>query len=108
MSGPLKRPFPVKAAASVLFAMSSLFVFRIYGQVHWLPTRASKRGDDSFHRILSQTGSIRDELDLAYRLLALVALIWCIGSWRTEPRAAALAATPFAVVAVICAVFIAV
>jgi len=33
----IKRPFPARAIASILFACCSLFVFRVYGEVHWLP-----------------------------------------------------------------------
>ena len=101
-----KRPIPARAIASALFACSSLFVFRLYGQVHWLPKRFSKDSDDVFHRVLSQVGPIRDQLDVAYRVLAVIALIWCIWSWRTERRVAALIATGFAGLAMFCAVFI--
>ncbi len=101
-----KRPIPTRAIASVLFACCSMFVFRVYGQVHWLPTRFSKDGDDVFHRMLSQVGPIRDQLDIGYRVLAAIALAWCIWSWRTEARMPAIVATAFAALAVFCAVFI--
>jgi len=101
-----KRAIPGRAIASVVFACSSLWIFRLYGQVHWLPTRFSKDGDDVFHRMLSQIGPIRDQLDIGYRVLAAAALVWCIWSWRTEQRVAAVTATVFAVLAVFCAVFI--
>ena len=101
-----KRPIPGRAIASVVFACSSLWMCRVYGQVHWLPTRFSKDGEDIFHRMLSQVGPIRDQLDIGYRVLAAAALVWCIWSWRTEQRVAAVTATVFAALAVFCAVFI--
>jgi len=97
---------PGRAIASVVFACFSLWVFRVYGQVHWLPARFSKEGDEMFRRILSQVGPIRDQLDLGYRVLAAAALVWCIWSWRTEQRLPAMIATVFAGLAAFCAVFI--
>jgi len=102
----ISRPIPARAIASVLFACCSLFLFRIYGQVHWLPTHFSRESDDIFHRMLSQVSPIRDELDIGYRVLAVLALVWCIWSWRTEARKAAIVATVFAGLAMFCAVFI--
>ena len=102
----IKRPIPGRAIASVVFACSSLWMFRVYGQVHWLPTRFSNDGEEIFHRMLSQVGPIRDQLDIGYRVLAAASLVWCIWSWRTERRIAAIAATVFAALATFCAVFI--
>ena len=101
-----KRPIPGRAIASVVFACFSLFLFRVYGQVHWLPTRFSEDGKDMFHRMLTQVGPIREELGIGYRALAVAALVWCIWSWRTEPRIAALVATLFTAVAMFGAVFV--
>jgi hypothetical protein len=81
-------------------------MFRIYGQVHWLPTRFSNDGEEIFHRMLSAVGPMRDQLDAGYRVLAAAAVVWCIWSWRTEQRAAAVVATVFAALAAFCAVFI--
>src|SRR5208282_4369548 len=103
---PTKRPVPGRAIASVVFACFSLFVFRVCGQAHWVPSRFSKDSDDIFHRVLSQVGPIRDQLDIGYRALAVAALIWCIWSWRTESRTAAIVATAFTALAMCCAVFI--
>jgi len=107
-----KKSIPGRAIASVLFACASLFIFRSYGQLHWLPKRVAKAsGDlngDLFRQVLFQVGPIRDQLDVAYRVLAVVALIWCIWSWRTEQRTAAVIATVFAALAMFCAVFIAI
>jgi hypothetical protein len=102
----MKRSIPGRAIASVVFACFSLWMFRVYGEVHWLPMRFSRDGDEMFHRILSQVGPIRDQLDIGYRVLALAALVWCVWSWRTEHRMAAVVATVFAALAVFCAVCI--
>lgn len=104
--GTTKRPIPGRAIASVLFACTSLWMLRVYGEVHWLPLRFSKDSDEIFHRILSLVGPIRDELDVGYRVLAVAALVWCVWAWRTEQRAAAVVATLFAALAVFCAIFI--
>jgi hypothetical protein len=101
-----KGPIPGRAIASVVFACFSLFVFRVYGQAHWLPFRFLKDSDDTFHRVLSQVSPIRDQLDIGYRALAVAALIWCIWAWRTESRTAAIVATAFTALAMCCAVFI--
>ncbi len=104
--GATKRPIPGRAIATVVFACASLWMFGVYGQVHWLPTHFSKDGEEIFHRLLSQVGPIRDQLDIGCRVLAAAALVWCIWSWRTEQRGAAAIATVFVALAVFCAVFI--
>jgi hypothetical protein len=101
-----KRQIPAKAIASILFACCSLFVFRVFGQVIYLPAHFSKDSGDIFHQMLSETGPIRDQLDVGYRVLAVISLVWCIWAWRTEPRVAAIVATIFAALAMFCAVFI--
>lgn len=101
-----KRPIPARAIASVLFSWCSVFLFCVYGQLHWLPKRFSRDGEDIFHRMLTQVGPIRDQLDIGYRVLAAVALAWCIWSWRTEAPTPAVIATVFAAIASFCAVFI--
>ena len=101
-----KRPVPGRAIASVVFACFSLFICRVYGQVHWLPSRFLKDNRDIFKQMLTEVGPIRDQLDIGYRALAVAALIWCIWSWRTEHRIAALVATAFAALAMFVAVFI--
>ena len=102
----IKRPLPARAIASVVFSCCTLWVFRLYGRVHWLPSRFSKDGEEIFHRMLVQVGPIRDELGVGYRVLALAAVVWCVWAWRTEQRVAAAVATLFAALAAFCAVFI--
>jgi hypothetical protein len=93
--------------ASVVFACMSLFLFRTYGQAHWIPSRyVAADGKELFHRVLTDVGPIRDQVDLAYRALAAAALFWCIWAWTSEPRLASIIATVFTALAVFCAVFI--
>jgi hypothetical protein len=101
-----KRPIPGRALASIVFACFSLWILRVYSQVHWLPTRFSKDGEEIFHRMLSQVGPIRLQLDIASTVLAVAALVWCVWSWRTEQRIAAVVATAFTALAMFCAVVI--
>ena len=101
-----KPQIPARAIASILFACCSLFLFLVYGRVHWLPTHFSKDGEDIFHRMLSEVSPIISQLDVGYRVVAVISLVWCIWAWRTEPRAAALVATVFTALAMFCAVFI--
>src|SRR5207253_9997687 len=83
-----KRLWPPRAIASVVFACLSLFLFRTYGQVHWISSHYSTHSDSKelFHRVLADVGPIRDQVDIAYRLLAAAAVFWCIWSWCSEPR----------------------
>jgi len=83
-----------RAAASIVFACFSLFTWRIYGHVHWLvQQRISARAGEPL--------AFADrELVIAYLTLAGLAIIWCIWSWLTESRLAAIIATVFAALAV--------
>jgi hypothetical protein len=101
-----KRRVPARAIASILFAWSSFFLLKLYGSVHWLPSEFIKGDDELFHRVVALTGPIRDQLDIGYRVLAFVSVAWCIWSWRTEQRVAAIAASTFAAFAMFCAVFV--
>jgi hypothetical protein len=101
-----KTPIPGRAIASVAFACCSLWIFAMYGRVHWLPKRFSQEDRELYRRVVSELGPIRDQMDIGYRVLAALALIWCVWSWQTEGRIAAWAATLFTALAVFCAVFI--
>ena len=103
----LKQGVPGRAAASIVSACMSLWMFRVYGQVHWLPGRVSDDSTQDLQRVLAEVGPIRDQLDIAYRVLAVAALIWCIRSWQAEPRLAAGVASVFTGMALFCAVGIA-
>jgi len=88
------RPSP-RAAASIVFACFSLFMWRIYGHVHWLvqDRMAALAGGEPL--------AFADrELVIAYLTLAGLAAIWCIWSWMTESRLAAIIATIFTALAV--------
>jgi hypothetical protein len=105
-NSPTKAPLPARAITSVMLACLSLFLFRVYGQVHWLPSHLTKEEDGAFHHVLLLTSPIMSELGILYRVVALLALIWCIWSWRVEPRAASVTATVFSVIAMFAAVLI--
>lgn len=95
MSDPTNRGRPSpRAAASIVFACFSLFTWRIYGHVHWLvQQRISARAGEPL--------AFADrELVIAYLTLAGLAVIWCIWSWMTESRLAAIIATVFTALAV--------
>ena len=83
-----------RAAASIVFACLSLFLWRIYGQVHWA------RQNPLSGRIKEQLAFVDNELVLAFFILAGLAAIWCIWSWLTESRVAAAIATVFTLIAV--------
>lgn len=99
-----RKAWPPRAMASVVFACFSLFLFRTYNHAHWIPSRyVSPESKELFRRVLADVGPVRDQLQVAYFLLAGAALFWCIWSWCTEPRVASVVATVFTAVAVGCA-----
>ena len=73
-----KQPIPARAIASVLFACCSFFLFSLDSAVHWLPGQFLNESDEMFRRVLSLTGPIRDRLDIGYRVLAIISLVWYI------------------------------
>ena len=77
-----------------MFACASLFLWHIYGQVHWA-THARLFGN-----IKEQLAFADSELVLAYFLMVGLAIIWCIWSWLTESRFSAIIATVFTFIAV--------
>ena len=88
-----KPPFPVRAIASILFACFSLYVWRAYGHLHWVVL--GRLSDFVTEPVREQLSYPEGELAIAYRSLAVAALIWCIWSWRAESRVAAATATLF-------------
>ena len=69
-------------------------MWRIYGHVHWVvQSRVGARAGEPL------TFADR-ELVIAYLTLAGLAVIWCIWSWMTESRLAAIIATVFTTLAV--------
>ena len=83
-----------RAAASVVFAAASLYLWYIYGQVHALTDR---RIAMHFREKLVLA---EKELAMAYFILAALAAVWCCWSWFTETRRAAAVATVFTFLAV--------
>jgi len=89
-----RPPSSPRAAASIVFACMSLFLWHIYGQVHWATQNRL------FGRIKEQLAFADTELVLAFFGMAGLAVIWCIWSWLTESRFSALIATVFTFIAV--------
>ena len=84
----------MRATASTLFAIFSLYVWRTYGHLHFIVLgRLSEFVGIDAVRV--QLVLADRELFVAYHGSAVVALIWCIWSWRTESRVAAAIATLF-------------
>ena len=77
-----------------MFACASLFLWHIYGQVHWA-TQTRIAG-----RIKEQLAFADSELVLAYFMMVGLAIIWCIWSWLSESRFSAIIATLFTFIAV--------
>jgi len=90
----VRPPASPRAAASIVFACVSLFLWRMYGQVH------SVLEARLFGNVKEQLFYVDRELVLAYFILAGLAAIWCIWSWFTESRVAAIIATVFTFIAV--------
>jgi hypothetical protein len=83
-----------RAAASIVFACASLFLWQIYGQVHWAAQNRMAMN------LRQQLLFADKELVLAYFIFAGLAAFWCIWSWLTESRLPAAVATIFTMVAV--------
>ena len=94
-----KLMIPDRAIASVVFGFLSLFTFRIYAQLMWHTSPSSDKAADAM-------GSILGTLETTRRVLAVVALLWCIWSWRKEWWLPAVLATLFTALALFIAFFI--
>jgi hypothetical protein len=78
MSAPsTKLMIPDRAIASVLFAILSQFTFRVYCQILWGTTSKSDEAQNTI-------GSLLGSLETTRRVFAVIALLWCIWSWRKE------------------------
>jgi hypothetical protein len=78
MSAPnTKLMIPDRAIASVVFSFLSLFTFSVYCQILW---GTHDKTDDG----MATVGSILGSLETTRRVLAVVALLWCVWSWRKE------------------------
>lgn len=90
---------PDRAIASVLFGILSLFAFRFYAGIMWGTMAHSKEAEDAI-------GYILDNLEIARKVLAVIALFWCIWSWRKEWWLPSVIATLFTALALYMAFFV--
>jgi hypothetical protein len=89
-----KLMIPDRAIASVVFGFLSILTFQLYGAILWNTSPESDRAADHI-------GSILGTLEITRRMLAVVALLWCVWSWRKEwwlPSLVATLSTAFALV----------
>jgi hypothetical protein len=87
----IKLMIPDRAIACIIFGCFSLFIFRVYASLIWLPVEAGHISDQAAHAM----GPIAGSLETARRVLAIAALLWCIWSWCKEWWLPALIATLF-------------
>jgi len=87
-----------RAIASVVFACTSVYVFRICDDLILLPGR-SHQSDPVVQLSQSQLSPFIEQLEFVYATLAVISVIWCVLSWRSERRIVAIIATLFSVVA---------
>jgi hypothetical protein len=103
MSDPvIKKPIPARAIASALFACVSVFLWLLVGQVHSVPIDFTGGDPEVLDRVVKRIIPIYQALNITYRSLAVLSLVWCIWSWRTEWWFAALTSTVFAGFAGLC------
>jgi hypothetical protein len=86
----IKRQIPDRAIACVVFGCLSIYTLRVYAQLMWGPEPAGLS-----HEALEAIGATCGRLETARRVLAIVALIWCIWSWFKEWWVPALIASLF-------------
>jgi len=75
-----KMKIPDRAIASVIFGCFSIFTLRVFAHLMWLPIQ----GGDISEQAANAMGPILENLQIAYRVLAIAALVWCIWSWCKE------------------------
>ncbi len=95
---PFVSSFPARAVASSIFACFSILLWRSYFHLH--NTVLGRLGKHIIEPIREQLAYIQVDLAIAYRGLAVAALVWCILSWRSEARAAAVVSSLFTGLAV--------
>jgi hypothetical protein len=76
----IKKQIPDRAIACFVFGFLSLYTFRVYAQLMWGPMPAGHLSDQELEAI----GATCGRLETARRVLAIVALVWCIWSWFKE------------------------
>src|SRR5262245_1545324 len=95
MNTPTAKSSSPRAASGIVFACFSLFMWRIYGHVHWIIEHGLRARATAEPLILADK-----ELIAAYLSLAALAVIWSIWSWMTESRLAATISLIFTALAV--------
>lgn len=97
-ASPARTSFPARAVASIVFACSSLLLWRTYFHLHY--TVLGRLGKHITDPVRGQLAYTQADLAIAYRGLAVTALVWCVLSWRSEARAAAVVCSLFTGLAV--------
>jgi len=90
----MNKPNSPRAASAIVFACFSMFMWRIYGRVHWMLERGPR------FRVGEPLFYADRELVVAYLTLALLSVLWTIWSWMTESRLAAIICSIFSISAV--------
>jgi hypothetical protein len=98
-----KLAIPDRAIASVIFGCFSIFTLRVFAHLMWLPVQG---GGPLPEQAIQAMSPILERLQIAYRLLAIAALAWCIWSWRKEWWLPAVVATLFTALALFLAFFV--
>lgn len=93
-----KTSFPARAVASIVFACFSLLLWRSYFHLHY--TVLGRLREHIIDPTREQLAYTQADLAIAYRGLAIAALVWCVLSWRSEARAAAVVSSLFTGLAV--------
>jgi hypothetical protein len=105
MERPTSRTLiPSRAIAGVVFASASVFLWIVYGHLHWRVLRDHYR--DIPASVRAELFRVLWRIEVIYRLLALAAIISCVWSWKTERTAFAVIASIFAVLALFAALSI--
>ena len=99
----VKMNIPDRAFASVVFSCFSIFTLHVYGRLMWLPVQG---GGPIPERATNAMSPILESLQIAYRVMAIVALAWCIWSWCKEWWLPAAVATIFTALALFVVFFI--
>ena len=90
----IKREGWARAAACVVFACIAFLLVRAHGFLHWQVL--SRHYSEIPEFVRPELYATMSRLVVASNCLALAGVIWCVWSWRSESRLAAVVATVFA------------
>jgi len=90
-----KLQIPDRAIASIVFGCLSIYTLRVYADLMWGPTPDGHLSDQA----LGAIGTTCARLEAARRVLAILALVWCLWSWCKEWWVPATVATLFTLLA---------